>query len=82
MAQPNAVPPNLPIAPAQYEQRFQDQFSNVLRLYFNQLFAVGPLTGASLNLNVGTLPTRDNYDNLKSGDVYRDTSTNTLKIKV
>jgi hypothetical protein len=82
MSQPNAVPPNLPTAPTQYEQRFQDQFSNVLRLYFNQLFAVGPLSGASLNLNVNTLPTSDNYDNLKSGDVYRDVSTNTLKIKV
>ena len=29
--------PNLPIAPAQYSPGFQDQFSNVLRLYFNRL---------------------------------------------
>lgn len=29
--------PNLPIAPVDYSQQFQDQFSNVLRLYFNQL---------------------------------------------
>lgn len=29
--------PNLPIAPVQYEARYHDQFSNVLRLYFNQL---------------------------------------------
>jgi len=29
--------PNLPIGPVEYEQRYQDQFSNVLRLYFNQL---------------------------------------------
>lgn len=33
----NPVPPNLPIAPKDYEGRFQDQFSNVLRLYFNRL---------------------------------------------
>lgn len=30
-------PPRLPSAPVQYEQRFQDQHSDVLRLYFNQL---------------------------------------------
>ena len=30
-------PPRLPTAPVQYEARFQDQHSDVLRLYFNQL---------------------------------------------
>jgi hypothetical protein len=29
--------PNLPLGTEQYERRFQDQYSNVLRLYFNQL---------------------------------------------
>jgi len=29
--------PNLPLAPEQWDRRFQDQYSNVLRLYFNQL---------------------------------------------
>lgn len=29
--------PNLPLAPDQWDARYQDQFSNVLRLYFNQL---------------------------------------------
>jgi hypothetical protein len=33
----NPVPPNLPLGPEQYERRYQDQYSNVLRLYFNQL---------------------------------------------
>ena len=33
----NVVPPNLPIAPAGYEQRYQDQFLNVLRLFFNKV---------------------------------------------
>jgi hypothetical protein len=38
MAQLNLnVPPRLPSAPVQYEQRFHDQHSDVLRLYFNQL---------------------------------------------
>ena len=30
-------PPNLPLGTEQYERRYQDQFSNVLRLYFNRL---------------------------------------------
>lgn len=30
-------PPRLPTAPVQYEARFHDQHSDVLRLYFNQL---------------------------------------------
>lgn len=33
----NPAPPNLPLGPENYERRYQDQFSNVLRLYFNQL---------------------------------------------
>ena len=33
----NPAPPNLPLGTQQYERRYQDQFSNVLRLYFNQL---------------------------------------------
>lgn len=33
----NVTPPNLPIAPTGYEQRYQDQFANVLRLFFTRL---------------------------------------------
>jgi hypothetical protein len=33
-------PPNLPLAPGDYESRYQEQFNNVLRLYFNRLDAV------------------------------------------
>jgi hypothetical protein len=29
--------PNLPLAPEQWDRRYQDQYSNVLRLYFNRL---------------------------------------------
>ncbi len=29
--------PNLPLAPDEWDRRFQDQYSNVLRLYFNRL---------------------------------------------
>ena len=31
------VAPSLPLAPEDWNRRYQDQFSNVLRLYFNQL---------------------------------------------
>lgn len=31
------VAPNLPIGPVDYSQQYQDQFTNVLRLYFNQI---------------------------------------------
>lgn len=33
----NPAPPSLPLGPNEYERRYQDQYSNVLRLYFNQL---------------------------------------------
>jgi hypothetical protein len=31
------VPPNLPIAPSDYQVRYQDQLTNVLRLFFTQI---------------------------------------------
>jgi hypothetical protein len=38
MSAPRGVtPPNLPTAPNQYERRYQDQFANALRLFFNSL---------------------------------------------
>lgn len=48
------VPPRLPTAPQQYEPRFHDQHSDVLRLYFNQLNSnvntlIGPRGGQYLN---------------------------------
>jgi hypothetical protein len=52
LIQPKA--PNLPIGPVEYSQQYQDQFTNVLRLYFNQLdnFASGissPNGGSYIN---------------------------------
>ena len=31
--------PNLPLSPKEWDARYHDQFSNVLRLYFNRLTA-------------------------------------------
>ena len=33
----NISQPRLPAAPAQYDPQYQEQFANILRLYFNQL---------------------------------------------
>ena len=57
----NPVPPNLPLGTDQYERRFQDQFSNVLRLYFNQLNGtlnslVTPVVLSTTVYTVETLP--------------------------
>jgi hypothetical protein len=44
----NPAVPNLPLGTAEYERRYQDQFTNVLRLYFNQLRnALGELFGTN-----------------------------------
>lgn len=34
------APPNLPLAPLQYDSRYHEQLNNVLRLYFNRLDAL------------------------------------------
>lgn len=46
--------PNLPLGTNEYDRRYQDQYSNVLRLYFNQLrnsldLLLGPVGGQYLN---------------------------------
>ena len=53
----NRVPaPNLPLAPFEYESRYQEQLNNVLRLYFNRLDALtGQLTAS------GVVPALTNY---------------------
>ena len=73
MAELNATPPSLPLAPAEYERRYQDQLNNILRLYFNQLNNPGDMGGSTLNLNLATLPTEADFAALRLGDVYRDT---------
>jgi hypothetical protein len=81
--------PSVPAAPVEYSQAFMDSFSNVLRLFYNNVNAVQQLNLAALNLDLRTLPTDAAYDQLRFGDVYRDTQggtvntgTNILRIKV
>jgi len=97
MANKNTTAPRLPAAPVEYDQRFMDQLTNTLRLYFTQLDNPAPMLAASQNVGSSTapvisgltfaqpdpnnpgqfiisLPTQADFANLRSGDVYCDTS--------
>lgn len=56
------VAPRLPAAPVEYDNRFIEQYSNILRLYFNQLNSIlGQLNASAVvppttNYTVATLP--------------------------
>jgi hypothetical protein len=85
----NRSAPNIPQAPREYDVAYMNSFSNVIRLFFNTINTVQQLNLASLNLDLRTLPTDADYDNLRLGDVYRDTQggtlqtgTNILRVKV
>lgn len=85
----NRSSPNIPQAPAEYNVAYMNAFSNVIRLFFNTINTVQQLNLASLNLDLRTLPTDEDLQNLRYGDVYRDTQggtlqtgTNILRIKV
>jgi hypothetical protein len=74
MAQQNVKPPNLPLAPEEYERQYMDQLNNVLRLFFTQLTQRGPINATALNFDTARLPTDADFADLRSGDVYYDTS--------
>ena len=88
MAELNVRPPNLPLAPREYQLFYQNQLNNVLRLFFAQLNNPGDMGGTTLNLNIATLPTDADLPTLRVGDVYRDTkdgvqaTSQMLRIKV
>lgn len=83
MATGTTKAPNLPLAPMEYSQQFQDQLNNVLRLYFSQLDSPTISAASGLVLDVDRLPTQVDVATLRSGTVYRDsTAGNVLKVKV
>lgn len=82
MSLPNKiVPPSLPVATEEHEKRWQDQFSNILRLFFSQV---------SNAINAVNDP-KDNYkltDGVAEPDIaagagviYIDKTDGDLKIK-
>ena len=94
MSQKNVVAPRLPGAPDQYDRVYQDQFTSLLRLYFNQLDNNSPINvstqriGANIiaalsapptpGTSVPSLPTEADLSNLRVGDVYYDTTANNV----
>lgn len=94
MAQKNVIAPRLPGAPDQYDRAYQDQLTNLLRLYFNQLDNNSPITistqraGANIiaalsappviGTSAPSLPTEADLANLRVGDVYYDTTADNV----
>ena len=88
--------PNLPLATALYERQYQDQYSNVLRLYFNQLdnaFAslLGPVGGKYLKFPYGAFSSDQDQTTtantatlmtLNTTDFSNDVSISSSKITV
>jgi hypothetical protein len=103
MSQKNVKAPQLPVAPLEYDARYIDQLTSILRLYFNQLDNAGPIAAATqrvngiivaglsfvqpdpaaLNTFKVSLPTEADLSDLRSGDIYYDTTAgNVLKVKI
>lgn len=51
-----AVAPNLPLAPNEYERRYFDQLTNTMRLYFNQRDKIIGQLQANVPVTVANLP--------------------------
>ena len=66
----NFVSPSLPLPPAEYDQRREDQFASALRLYFNQLDGFLNAISAPQNGATADRPTQ----NLQVGQFYFDTT--------
>jgi hypothetical protein len=67
--------PNLPIAPVEYSQQYQDQFGNVLRLYFNQ---IDNDWAAVLGANGGRYTRFPHISAYDSANIFATTNTATL----
>ena len=92
----NPVAPNLPLAPIQYDRQFQDQFENILRLYFNQLdnsfgSLLGPSGGKYLKFPYGAFSSNEDQTTtantatlmtLNTTDFSNDVSISSSKITV
>ncbi len=74
----NRATPNMPQAPAEYDQLFFNALINTIRLYFNDMNNVQQLNLARLNLNLDSLPTEADFNTLRLGDVFRDTTDTSM----
>jgi len=94
MSQKSVIAPRLPNAPPEYDQSYQDQLTNLLRLYFNQLDNNSPINIATQRIGANiiaalsappvpgtatpSLPTQADLANLRVGDVYYDTTASNV----
>jgi hypothetical protein len=92
----NPVAPNLPLATNEYERQYQDQFLNILRLYFNQLdntfgAILGPAGGRYLKFPYGAFSSDQDQTTtantatlmtLNTTDFANDVSISSSKITV
>lgn len=74
----NIAAPNLPVAPVEYERRYQDQFANVLRLFFNlvanAINAPKP-HGSFYDTTTQTNPVAGAVNLIKVNSIYDDAET-------
>ena len=69
----NVTPPSLPVAPSEYERRYQDQFLSVLRLFFTKLAnkVNAPLPhGSFYDTTTQTNPVANQVNLMKWNSVY------------
>jgi hypothetical protein len=66
--------PNLPIAPVEYQQQYQDQVLNALRLYFNQIDNFTQVTSIPASGTTTNRPTSTAQSKLSIGQIYYDTT--------
>jgi hypothetical protein len=74
----NLVAPNLPVAPNQYERRYQDQLTNVLRLFFNLVsnaFNAPKPHGSFYDTTTQTNPVAGAVNLMKFDSVYNSGET-------
>lgn len=74
----NLVAPNLPVAPMQYERRYQDQFSNVLRLFLNLVanaFNAPKPHGSFYDTTTQTNPIANTVNLMQFNSIYDDEET-------
>jgi len=67
--------PNLPIAPVEYSQQYQDQFTNVLRLYFNEIDNFSSSTGGNNGGQYIQFPHISAYDSTSQYATSNTTTT-------
>jgi hypothetical protein len=74
----NLAAPNLPVAPVEYQQRYQDQFSNILRLFFNLVsnsFNAPKPHGSFYDATTQTNPVANSVNLMRVTSTYDDAET-------